>query len=131
MAIFGVVLFSLFAGISSGFSIIKSARENLRATQVMVEKMETIRLYTWEQINSNGFIPATFTDYYFASSDTNRSSTTYHGSLLITNTISGVSYATNLKTVTIDLTWTNSSGLVHTRSMNTLVSKNGLQDYIY
>lgn len=65
MGIFGVSFFSLYAGMSMGFAVIGNARENLRATQIMVEKMETIRLYSWDQINTPGFIPATFTDYYF------------------------------------------------------------------
>ncbi len=65
MGVFGVSVLSLYAGMSMGFSIIGNARENLRATQVMVEKMETIRLYSWDQINTPGFIPATFTESYF------------------------------------------------------------------
>src|SRR5687767_14388252 len=50
LAIAGVLFTSLYAGISAGFVVIETARENLRATQIMVEKLETIRLYTWEQI---------------------------------------------------------------------------------
>lgn len=69
MGIFGVGFFSLYAGMSMGFSVIGNARENLRATQIMVEKMETIRLYSWDQINTPGFIPAAFTDYYFPADD--------------------------------------------------------------
>src|SRR5882672_783086 len=60
MAAVGVVVVALYLGISSGFSIIRLARENLRATQIMVEKMETVRLYNWDQINSNGCIPRAF-----------------------------------------------------------------------
>lgn len=64
MGVFGISVFSLYAGMSMGFAVIGNARENLRATQVMVEKMETIRLYSWDQINTPGFIPATFTESY-------------------------------------------------------------------
>ena len=55
-----MMLLSLHAGFCSGFATIQSAREDLRATQIMIEKMETIRLYTWDQINTPGFLPATF-----------------------------------------------------------------------
>lgn len=65
MGVFGISFFSLYAGMSMGFSVIGNARENLRATQIMVEKMETIRLYSWDQINTPGFIPETFSESYF------------------------------------------------------------------
>ena len=45
----GVLFTSLYAGITAGFGALNSARENLRATQVMIDKMETLRLYSWNQ----------------------------------------------------------------------------------
>src|SRR4051812_21990024 len=61
-----IVLVSLYAGITYGMSVTEVTRENLRATQLILEKFETIRLYTWDQLNgSNGFvIPTTFTNSY-------------------------------------------------------------------
>ena len=45
----GAVLFvSLYLGIAQGAVVVQSCRENLRATQILQEKMETIRLYTWD-----------------------------------------------------------------------------------
>src|ERR1051326_7449704 len=67
MVMAGVMFTALYAGLAFGFKVVKMARENTRATQVMLEKMETIRLYTWTQINSNGFIPTNkFTVPYYA-----------------------------------------------------------------
>src|ERR1051326_1593191 len=62
-AIFGLGLVSLLVGLSTSFAFTRLAREDLRATQIMVERLETIRLYNWDQINgSNAFvIPTTFT----------------------------------------------------------------------
>ena len=61
-----VMFVSLYLGFAQGFGVIQLARENLRSTQVMEEKTETIRLYTWEQINSNSFIPTTFIAPFYA-----------------------------------------------------------------
>src|SRR5213078_1435173 len=51
---------SLYLGLGQGFAVIQTARENLRATQILQEQMETIRLYTWEQM-TNGSVPGSFT----------------------------------------------------------------------
>jgi prepilin-type N-terminal cleavage/methylation domain-containing protein len=148
-AIVSIALVSLYGGISSGFAVINVARENLRGNQVLVEKLETIRLYNWDQINSNGFIPATFTAPFFPSVITNLVGTnsdgslknanytnntggglTYFGTVTITNAPFTTPYSTNLRMVTVSLVWTNSNVPRH-RQMQTLISANGLQDYIF
>src|SRR5207237_602455 len=70
-AIMVILFVSLYGGISSGFAVVNLARENLRANQIIVEKMETVRLYNWDQINSNGFLPPTFTAPFFPGVITN------------------------------------------------------------
>lgn len=129
LAVMGIVFVSLYAGFSSGFGIIQLARENLRATQIMLEKMETIRLYTWTQINSNGFIPTTFTNYY----DPNRMDVRgveYHGTLRITDAPITADYGTNMRMVTVEVSWVCGE-VPRRREMSTLVSRYGLQNYIY
>ena len=61
MGALGVVLVSLYTGMTTGFNVVRLARENLRATQVLQEKFETLRLYNWAQITSTNFVPPTFT----------------------------------------------------------------------
>jgi prepilin-type N-terminal cleavage/methylation domain-containing protein len=148
-AIISVAVVSMYTGIASGFGVITVARENLRANQVLVEKLETIRLYTWDQINSNGFIPPTFTAPFFPSVITNLTGTaedgtpihtyytngssggiTYYGEVHITNAPVSTNYASNMKLVTVSLVWTNGTVARH-RKMQTLISANGLQDYIF
>jgi prepilin-type N-terminal cleavage/methylation domain-containing protein len=134
MAITGIVFVSLYAGFSSGFAIIQLARENLRATQILVEKMETIRLYTWVQLNDPDFIPDTFeAPYYPLGGGNTNAGIIYSGRLTLANpTFSGTtpSYASNLKEVRVEVTW-NSNGIQRRREMKTLVAENGLQQYIY
>jgi prepilin-type N-terminal cleavage/methylation domain-containing protein len=129
MAIVGVLFISLYAGFASGFQVIHVSRENLRATQILLEKMETIRLYTWEQINSNGFVPSSFTASYYPGSS-NNVGLVYYGSVAIANSPNDTSYYTNMKSVTVTVRWTNAN-IARSRAMSTFVSKYGLQNYIY
>jgi hypothetical protein len=146
MALVSILFVSLYGGIASGFGLVKLARENLRANQILVEKMETLRLYSWDQINSNGFIPSTFTAQFFPSVLTNvvdsggtvvthitsfgQGGITYHGTLVITNAPVSDAYATNMKLVTVTLNWTN-AGTARLRELSTYIAQNGIQNYVY
>jgi len=145
VCIVSVMFTSLYAGISQGFSIITSARENLRATQILIEKLEVMRLYTWDQINSNGFIPEKFIDTFVPATSTATASdslsysqssaggqgTTYYGKISLQTPASlPAAYSTNLREVVISLTWTN-GGVTRTREMRSYIGQNGLQRYIY
>src|SRR5258708_32929920 len=46
MVSMSVMIVSLYSGISSGFGMVNLARQNLRATHVALEKMETMRMYS-------------------------------------------------------------------------------------
>jgi prepilin-type N-terminal cleavage/methylation domain-containing protein len=130
VAVLGVMFVSLYSGFSAGFAIIELARENLRATQILQEKMETIRLYTWDQINTPGFIPTNFLENFYAVGATNVSGLTYTGSVTIAKAPITTSYSNELKNVTIQVRW-RSAGVPRTREMSTFVTRNGLQNYIY
>lgn len=130
-AILGVMVAGFYAAIGAGFSMIGLTRENLRGDQILLEKTETLRLYSWDQINSNGFVPRTFTAPFYPSIGTNANTgITYYGTVNITNSPLTVGYAGNLKLVSVTLTWTNGHNK-RTRSMETLVSEFGMQTYIY
>jgi hypothetical protein len=93
--------------------------------------METIRLYTWSQINSNGFIPTnSFIVPYYSVGGTN-TSLVYTGQVFISPTSLGTSYADNMKKVTVQVEWGALGDKCRTRTMSTYVTKNGLQNYVY
>lgn len=126
-------MLSLYSGITYGFSVTEVTRENLRATQLILEKFETIRLYTWDQINgSNNFvIPSSFTENYAVDTTGAASGVTYTGTLAITSApLGSASYSPDLRLVTVTLSWT-SAGVQRTRTMQTLVARQGLQQYVY
>ncbi len=125
-----VMSVTLYMAIAQGFAVAEVARENLRATQILQEKMETIRLYSWDQINQPGFIPFAFTNYYDTSGSPGNKGLVYQGTVVVTNVPINETYASNLRWVNIQVTWT-SSNTRRQRSMQTYVSMYGLQNYVY
>ena len=131
-AIIGVQFVTLYLGMTQGFGIVQVSRENLRATQILQEKMETIRLYTWDQITNAGFIPPTFTATFYPAAQTNQG-LNYQGTMTISDVpapLSSTSYASDLKLVVVQVNWT-SGNVQRNRDMRTLVSHYGLHNYIW
>ena len=130
VCVLAIMFVSLYSGFSAGFAVIQLARENLRATQILQEKMETIRLYTWEQINTPGFVPTNFVDTFYSAGTNTGGSMSYTGRVTIARPAVTETYSNELKTVKIELRWV-SAGVLRNREMQTLVTRNGLQNYIY
>ena len=125
----------LLGGMTSGNSFTQLARQDLRATQIMLEKMEEIRLYSWSQINgSNGYvIPSGFTNYYYpAGLSSNNAGISYSGQLnILPLNLAGVSYSSNgMRQVKVSLQW-KCGNVLRNRSMYTYVASNGIQNYVY
>ena len=130
VAVIGITFVSLYSALSSGFVVVQLARENLRAIQILQEKMETIRLYTWTQINTSGFIPPQFVETFYPNTNGNPG-LNYTGTVTIASTaLSGEAYSPDVKEVTVELRW-KSAKVLRTRTMKTFVSRYGLQQYIY
>jgi hypothetical protein len=133
VALMGLLFASLYAGLSYGFAEVSLSREEARATQILTERMEVVRLLNWDQVaNLPGFIPASFTDYYYSGGSTNAptNSLVYYGTVVVTNTPITETYSNQLRMIQIAVTW-QSGRLIHTRQMTTFVSQYGLQNYIY
>lgn len=129
---------SLYAGMSGGFAFTKVARENLRATQIMLERMEGIRLYNWDQLVSSNMIPLTFTNYYYPLASSNQSrGIPYAGTFALSNVnfpSPAPSYANDMRLITVRIWWTNSLGtnqVVRSRQMQSLVGRLGVQNYVF
>ena len=135
VGILGVSFISLYAGMSAGFAMTQVSRENLRATQIMVEKMEGIRLFNWNQVVASNMIPSQFTTRYYPNvGGAQASGITYSGTISVTNAVlllsDPPSYMANLRFVSVGVEW-KSGDVTRRRTMTTMVSKNGLQNYVY
>jgi hypothetical protein len=112
---------------SSGFALIRLNQENVRADQILVQKMETLRVYHWTNVVSGRSIPTNFTSSFFGAG-ASATGAAYTGALSITPAPLTESYKDSLRQVTVTLTWDTGNG-PRTRSMTTFVSQHGLQTY--
>lgn len=124
---FGIV--SLFELLTAGFAIVRLNRDSLRATQIMLNRIEGLRLYNWDQLTSGTWIPTTFTETYSGLSGTNQG-TDFSGEMIIGDEVPDSSYKAMMRSVIVRVTWT-SGQLQHTREMRTYVSQYGLQNYVF
>lgn len=133
IGILGVSFISLYAGIAYGFTVTRASREDLRATQVMLEVVEGVRLCNWDQANTTNVIPTSFTRAYQpAVGNQPESGVVYRGAIRVGDVTfqPAPSYASRLRQVQVEVRW-NSGGRERVRRMSTLVSMNGLQNYVF
>src|SRR5438477_12628921 len=124
----------VISSINYGLCIMRIARENQRATQVMLEKLEAIRLYNSSQLTNADFILDTFSAAYSPTSPTSSRGTIYYGTMSVTapNFVGTTpSYAPNVRQFNVSLQWTNAGGITHSRSLSTYVAQNGMQNYVW
>jgi len=140
VAILAVMMVSLYGGMSSSFSTIQLARENLRATQIMLERVEGLRLYNWNQLVYSNMVPTWFTNYYYPLAAQGESKgCTYIGRMEIGTALLNppATYSQNMRAIHIQVYWTNYNGddltkkIVRTRSLRTYTARDGIQNYVY
>ena len=121
MGLLLIVVLSLFGAFSFGFSTIKISQEDERASQILLQKLETLRVYDWSKI-TNSYFPTNFTVSY------STNGLTYDGAIEIDPVPMAESYSNRLRQVTVSLSWV-STGVPRYRVVTTLVSQNGIQTY--
>ena len=127
MGLLGVIAVAFYSSLSQTVNMLAFEREDLRATQILLQKTETIRLYSWDQVNSNGFIPVSFTVPYDPQST--NPGVTYTGTVTIASTPLSTPYSSDLKMVTLRLNWTTGR-VPRQRELKTFVARYGLQTYV-
>ena len=131
IVIMSIMFLTLYLGFTLGFGVVQGSRENLRATQILQQQAEVIRLYTWEQVDpASGWIPTTSTWTFYPMGGNGNQGITYTGTVNIAAAPMTESYAADNKLVTFALTW-KSGNIQRQRRISTLVSKYGLHNYIY
>ena len=128
--IMSIVFVTLYAGFTQGFGVVQASRENLRATQILQQYSELVRLYTWDQLTNGTTIPHPYTKTwtFYPLGGTGHQGVTYTANMSIDSSAMAEDYAADTKKVTFTLSWT-SGNIPHQRQMTTLVSKYGLHKY--
>lgn len=128
---------ALLAGLSGGFSTAEYARETVRATQLLSEKLDTIRLYSWDEITTSGYITNAFYSAFYPTngvvggSGSSNPGFTYTGTVTIANAPFTEPYSSNnLRLITVALTWP-SGKMIRQAQMSSLVARYGMQSFIY
>jgi prepilin-type N-terminal cleavage/methylation domain-containing protein len=129
MALIGLLVLAVYGAITSGMNNVRMARENLRATQILLEKMEAMRLYNWDQLNT-GFLAPQFIANYDVNATSTNSGILYYGTVTIADSATGTTYAGDMKEVTVNLRW-KTGPIARIREMSTYVCRSGMQNYIY
>jgi prepilin-type N-terminal cleavage/methylation domain-containing protein len=130
--ILGIACISLYAGFATGFLLVDSTRQELRATQILTQKAEALRLCTWSSLTN---FPLSFSESYDPTSP--NAGVLYVGTVTTdaaTAIPNSSAYRSNMCTATINLYWTNYSGtrkIVHNRASQTLIARYGIQNYIW
>ena len=135
--VIGIILVALYSGLAYGVSTIRMSRENLRATQILAEKMDTFRLYSWTQLNDGNFIPKSFTNSY-APATTNSQGAIYIGTVTIDTLdknlesalFQNVNYKDDIRKATIQVTW-QTGNITRTRTISTYLARYGLHNNVY
>jgi len=127
--VLGIFVISLYAGFGSGFGLLRLVREDARATQIIQQKIETLRLCSWSQLTN---FPRVFQEKYDPLATTNDPlATIFNGTISLTTPDFPTAYATNLRLVTITVYWTNCDGgkpVAHTTQSQTQLARYGLQN---
>jgi hypothetical protein len=128
VGILAFTIVSLYGAFSFGFSTIRLSQEEVRADQILVQKLETLRVYDWLKVTNN-YVPTNFTSTFSTTGP--EKGVAYEGSLKVSPfvpTAANESYSNSLRQVTASVEWL-SGGVSRVRSMTTLVSEYGIQTY--
>lgn len=132
-----VIFASVFAILMVGLTITGTTRENLRATQIMLDKMEGLRLYTPTQLTNTTLLVESFTNWFnetgnIGMANVQGNGVQYNGSITIAPVGFSNSYSSNMSQVTVTVNWISggSKSLAHTRSMSTFYASKGLANYV-
>jgi hypothetical protein len=126
VAIVGVLVITLYGALASSVTLVRACQGNERVTQILSDKMDTVRLYNWTQM-TNGFV---LTNFVLGIDPLDSASRPYYtGTIAIVQAPIPEIYKTNLLQVTVTVDWVSDSR-PQTRSMSTYVAKYGLQTYI-
>ena len=117
-----LMIVGIYGAFSFGFSVIKVSQEDTRADQILLQKVETLRVYDWSRL-TNGYFPTNFPAAY-----STNGGVTYQGTIAIKPAPMTESYSNSLRQVTVSLSWV-STGVPRSRTVTTLVSENGIQTY--
>ncbi len=123
---FGIAT-SLIA-MQAGYKQIDLARSTTIASQVIQSEMERLRMMSWTGITALQSSNPTQT---FDGATYFSSSAKVAGDFTMTRTIADNAAHSDIKDITVSVTWKGYDGRSHARSFTMIYAQNGLYDYYY
>jgi prepilin-type N-terminal cleavage/methylation domain-containing protein len=131
-----IMLSAHYLAFAAGFSIVAVTREDLRASQIMLQRMETIRLCSYGDLTNAVKYPPTVTQYYDEKGQTNSRGAAYTVTHVAASALNSTnvnylppSYRSNMTEVTVGVSW-KSGTKIRNRLMKTYVARYGVEKYI-
>lgn len=125
-ALTGGLVVVLYAAMAGAVPMVESFQDNARVTQILSDKLDTIRLYNWDQLTGG----AVQTNFVLGVNPHDTNSRPYYtGAVEIVQAPIAESYRSNLLQVTVTMRWVTGSR-PQSQSMMTYVAKYGMQSYI-
>ena len=129
-----IMLSALYASFACGFGTVRISREELRATEIMLERLERVRVCSFDQVTNASVNPPAMITYYDPT-DKAIGGGGVEYTVTFSNRVPTVAefpsspYRTNILLVTVGCDWT-SGNVQHKRTMQTLVAKDGLWTFV-
>ena len=118
---FGIA--SSIIALQTGFKALDVARDSTLASQIMQSEIERIRLLPWSSLPTTGAVSV---------SSMFSASARIAAKFTVNRTVTDDSTRpSDVKYITIAVTWNSYDGRSHARSFTTMYAKNGLYDYYY
>jgi Tfp pilus assembly protein PilV len=130
VVVLAILSTAFYGGLSAGFASMQSTREDLRATQLLMQSMEGLRLCNWNQLSSFS-VNQPYDPLSTATGTIFTVSVAPEAAVAVPDT---ASYKPNMVQVTVTVSWTNTSygrRIVEQRQMQTEVARYGLENYIW
>jgi Tfp pilus assembly protein PilV len=120
--------------LQAGLKATDTARNMTLAGQIIQSEIEIIRLENWSQIcalAASGTIDPTSTISTNSGSSLDTLLNTIANRFTVTRTVADIAGRTDIKTITLSVTWTGIDGRSHNLTYQTRYAKDGLADYLY
>jgi hypothetical protein len=137
-AVMAIVFVTIFSVMQMGLFMTTTSRENVRGTQIMLDKMEGIRLYSPTQLTNSGFLATAFTNWFCETNNIGLANVQgygvmYTGAITIAPVIFATTYSSNMEQITVNVGWVSGGvgNMAHTRSMSTFYGIKGLYNYVW
>ena len=126
LTIVAVGFIGMVEGMVVGYEMLETAHQQTLAAQIMQGEVEYLRMQPWSTISSLTSASATSLSNYTEFSGTSLATVTSGTTLKFARSVASTDPHTNLRQITMTVSWTSLTGKTHSRSCSAYIGKYGL-----